>query len=36
MFREEAMASRVAQNCIMDVLYVAVAFRRLEGVSQKP
>ncbi|NLY30354.1 MAG: MurR/RpiR family transcriptional regulator, partial [Firmicutes bacterium] len=30
MFREEAMASRVAQNCIMDVLYVAVAFRRLE------
>ncbi len=30
MFREEAMASRVAQNCIMDALYVAVSFRRLE------
>mgnify|MGYP003762404703 FL=1 len=36
MFREEAMASRVAQNCIMDALYVAVAFRRLEESHKNP
>lgn len=33
-FRDEAMASRIAQLCIMDALYVAVAFRQRE-LSQR-
>lgn len=33
-FRDEAMASRIAQLCIMDALYVAVAFRQRD-ISQR-